>query len=136
MFAGSVSDDFSFNTSGLSNSDLLQVLAPLGGFGCLHWFEQCLPLGIVKKPLVSFITPTWAEPFRFTPTSMMSISHTNMTWPMTFHNIPAGLPIFVFCFVLFCFVCVFVFVLFFCLFFFFNSGHEASAFDPERHKQF
>ena len=45
--------------------------------------------------VVSFITSTWTELLGFTPVSMMSWSYTYVTQPMVFHNIPAGLQIFV-----------------------------------------
>ena len=54
-------------------------------------FSSVSPGGVVKKSVVSCITPTWAEPLGFTPASLMSLSHTYMTQPMAFHNIPAGL---------------------------------------------
>ena len=49
----------------------------------------------MKKPVVSFITSTWTELLGFIPVSTMSGSHTNVTQPMAFYNIPAGLQIFV-----------------------------------------
>ena len=58
-------------------------------------FSSVSPWWVVKKSVVSFVTPTGTEPLGFTPASMMSWSHTNMTQPMPFHNIPAALEIFV-----------------------------------------
>ena len=63
--------------------------------------------------MVSFVTPTRTEPLGFTPASMMSWSHTNMTQPMTF-AISKRLWRALFC----------------------NSGHEDSSCNPEQHKQF
>ena len=42
-------------------------------------FSNASPWVVVKKPVVSFLTPTWTEPLGFTPPSVMSLFHTNMT---------------------------------------------------------
>ena len=65
----------------------------LAGLVASVGFSSVSPGGFVKKSVVSFITPTWAEPLGFTPASMMSLSHTHDT-AYGFHNIPAGLQIF------------------------------------------
>ena len=67
----------------------------LAGLVASVGFSSVSPGGVVKKSVVSFIIIiTWAEPLGFTLPSMMSLSHTHMTQPMAFHNIPAGLQIF------------------------------------------
>ena len=76
-------------------------------------FSNVSSWGVVKKPVVSFITSIWTELLGFTPVSMMSWSYTNVTQPMAFHNISTGV----------------------CRSLFWNSRHDASLCEPEQHKQ-
>ena len=94
------------------NSDLLQVLVPLGGFGCLHWFEQCLPLGICEEACGVVYYSHMGRTFQI-HTDLYDV-HLSYKHDIAYDvsQYPSGFADLCF---LFCFVCVFVFVLFFCL---------------------
>ena len=70
-----------FSSAGLLAISLIyrRFRFPLVGLVASVGFSSVSPRGVVKKPVVSFITSTWTEPLGFTPPSVVSLSHTNMT---------------------------------------------------------